>query len=153
NHTYYTAGNYTLTEIVTDRYGDRLIRTHAVAVPGPPFPPLPLNAPASPPAGFAPLNVSFFGYPSGGSGSPYNLTWSFGDGAQANGTVVVHLFSRAGAYNASVVATDRTGDSQRTSVPVRVYNATPVALSVSIDSVRFAWHGRASYHARAWGPW
>ena len=52
--------------------------------------------------------ASFSATASGGIG-PYNYTWSFGDGATANGAVTGHNYTLAGYYAVNLKVTDSTG--------------------------------------------
>lgn len=67
----------------------------------------------------------------GGSGS-YRVNWSFGDGGAANGSAVVHTFTRPGTYTVLVTAVDaETGGSASYLLPVLVYALPTVFVSVT----------------------
>jgi PKD repeat protein len=93
---------------------------------------------ATPPAGSAPLAVSFDG---AGSRDPdagdavASYTWEFGDGTPAQtttGATVTHTYQSAGAFTASLTVTDTRG---ATSVPATVTvhsdGAAPTAVILS----------------------
>lgn len=52
--------------------------------------------------------------------SPTTLSWSFGDGATANGGSVSHVYATTGTKTATVTATDAAGNSGSATVPVTV---------------------------------
>lgn len=62
--------------------------------------------------------VSFIAQVAGGSGFLAQASWSFGDGASANGTSATHAFSSAGMHTVTFTAIDDHG--QRTSATIQV---------------------------------
>ncbi len=70
-------------------------------------------------------NVTFDSNVTGGLG-PYTYDWSFGDGTNATGPAVAHIFARAGAFNVTLNATDAVGQSARYSLLLNV-TARPTA--------------------------
>ena len=54
-------------------------------------------------------SARFVAVATGGAGGPYNVSWSFGDGARAYGPQVSHAFPTAGTYHPTVQVRDRLG--------------------------------------------
>ncbi len=70
--------------------------------------------------------VAFTARAAGGSGGPFTMTWHFGDGTMGNGTVVDHVYSRAGTYTATVTLWDSAGDQETVRLPaITVLAASP----------------------------
>ncbi len=131
-HTYFTPGNYTLELIVGDPWGDRLVRTEAMNVSGPPRQPPSILGGPNLSAGLAPLLVGFSVNGSGGLG-PYTFAWEFGDGGSGSGAQVAHTYTVPGRYNATVLLTDGFGSTNRTTYPIVAYARTVVALAAQVD--------------------
>ncbi|HYK94225.1 MAG TPA: PKD domain-containing protein [Thermoplasmata archaeon] len=132
NHTYYTAGNFTLQIRESDAAGDSLVRTHAIVVTGPAR-----TAPqvvGGPPtlAALAPLRVQFNVSGTGGTG-PYTFNWVFGDGSVGSGPGMNHTYAEPGAYTATVTITDSLGSSNSTSFHFLAYAPTVVDLAAALD--------------------
>ena len=93
---------------------------------------------ADPQSGLAPLNVVFCGKSSlDPDGDPLSYHWDFGDGAEADGVTVVHLYSQPGKYVAVLTVTDIYGASGRAKVTVSVdaaENSTPTELKPAKDA-------------------
>jgi PKD repeat protein len=82
---------------------------------------------ALPSSGAAPLSVTFSG--SGSSDPDGTITawaWSFGDGTSGSGSPVIHVYTTAGVYVATLTVTDSGGASNTTSVSI---NVTPMTSS------------------------
>jgi len=89
--------------------------------------------------GVAPFSAEFRGMVSNGweTGDPtganmwLTMTWDFGDGATATGTVVYHVYQEAGLYQVIVRAVDEDGDEARvdTTITVRADSLTITAMS------------------------
>ncbi len=82
--------------------------------------------------------VSFRGSASGGIG-PYNYTWSFGDGATANGAITGHNYTLAGYYAVNLTVTDSTGVtfvSQNHVIVNTPANATTSIPVINVPTVR-----------------
>ncbi|MCI4350843.1 MAG: PKD domain-containing protein [Thermoplasmata archaeon] len=90
------------------------------------------NAAAVPVGGLAPLNVSFTEATFNGF-TPFAPVWSFGDGAQAPGTVATHQYQYGGAYRPSLTVTDRFG-AQSTSV-LTINVAGPLNGTFSVATI------------------
>jgi len=130
-HTYFAAGNYTVTETVVSPWGDQLERTHAVTVTGPPAQPPSVSASATPSSGLAPLAVVLTATASNGTG-PYAYAWTFGDGTNGSGAVTNHTFG-AGNWSANVTVTDALGDRNTSTVAIVVYAPTVLGLALTLD--------------------
>ncbi|MGI6656354.1 MAG: PKD domain-containing protein [Desulfobulbus sp.] len=128
NHSYASAGVYTAKLTVTNSYGQSDSATTQVTVAG-------ISATATPPtvvlatstaAGPAPLAVTFdaSGSTAADKATITNYSWSFGDGASATGSSVVHAFTSPGTYTTTVTVTDSNGAKSTTSTPVVVTAAT-----------------------------
>ncbi|MDE1820810.1 MAG: PKD domain-containing protein [Euryarchaeota archaeon] len=74
---------------------------------------------AKPTAGAPPLMVAFLGSASGGT-SPYTFSWSFGDGSNATGSNLTHIYSQVGVYVATLYVTDSAGGSVQSSTVINV---------------------------------
>ncbi len=131
NHTYLTPGNYTVTAVATDPYGDRLIQDLALVVTGVQRYSPTVAASSNVTNGLAPLSVGFQAAASGGAGGPFEFTWSFGDGKIAAGASVSHTYGSAGEFIASATATDRLGDPASFALAIDVYGSTSLGLSVA----------------------
>lgn len=135
NHTYYEAGNYTLVETATDPYGDRLVRTHALEVTGPSYPPLLTSLTVTNSTGVQPLAVTFNTTAAGGTGGPYHIDWRFGDGnttETAAGTPVNHTYVDPGTFEAVATLVDSHGDTAEAAANVTVYALTVVLVAVTL---------------------
>lgn len=75
---------------------------------------------------------------------PLTTSWSFGDGAAAAGAATQHAYARAGAYTATVTATDALGNAASQSGTVQVTvgagvapGEPPVLAGASLTNRRF----------------
>lgn len=66
------------------------------------------------------------------------ISWSFGDGVQAQGGQVSHAYALPGSYGAAVTATDEVGNSSSAGGTVAVTASTPVIGGLSMLRRRFA---------------
>jgi Pro-kumamolisin, activation domain/PKD domain len=90
-----TAGTFPVDLYVNDSTGDRIVRSLNVTL----YPALVGTFASSPPAGGAPLAMTFRSSVTGGTGADANLTrWTFGDGAVGVGALVNHTYAVAGEY-------------------------------------------------------
>jgi PKD repeat protein len=99
-HTYWTSGEYTVTQTATNEYGSSTAgRDYYVHV----MPALAAKFSADPSAGLAPLLVKFTDM---STGSPETWTWNFGDGSTSTGSPnPVHNFVTAGAFHVKLTVT------------------------------------------------
>ncbi|MCI4344673.1 MAG: PKD domain-containing protein, partial [Thermoplasmata archaeon] len=87
--------------------------------------PLSVSAGESASNGTAPLGVTFGVTPTGGL-APYTFRWSFGDKSSiVTGTRLVHTYTVAGTYTASVTAIDAHGSIVTQSLPPITVQAAP----------------------------
>jgi PKD repeat protein len=90
------------------------------------------TATAAPLAGLAPLNVSFSGGASGGTGI-YTFDWDFGDGSPHSAEQdPSHTYVAGGTYVATVKVTDSVGGTASASVAISVTHNCWVACSASV---------------------
>ena len=77
-------------------------------------------------AGIASATVySFlFATPPSGGVAPYTVSWNFGDGGAAAGTVVAHAYTAPGNFTATATVTDSKGTQAQTTFPVAVRTVT-----------------------------
>jgi PKD repeat protein len=122
SHTYVSTGAYVATVTVVDSIGNSATTGVFVSVTGG------LNQPnqlavivtALKLHGTAPLTVTFTPSVIGGS-APYQLTWGFGDGAEAvlNGTTpVTHTYLNPGSYSPTLLVKDTSGSLSKWSAIV-----------------------------------
>jgi hypothetical protein len=91
---------------------------------------IPTRATVGAPAAFAAAPFDVWG--------PVTTSWSFGDGGTASGAAVTHAYVSAGAYTASMTATDAVGNAVTSSATVQVLAAEgPVVSSLSLTHRRF----------------
>jgi YVTN family beta-propeller protein len=116
-----TGCTYDIALIVTDHAGHSASNTSQVTV----FPvnqkTLSVSIVESPAVGVAPLEVNLAAILAGGT-SPYNLSWSFGDGTNGFGATVPHLYSLPGTYSVSLTALDANGLEAKATSTVVVYS-------------------------------
>ena len=68
-----------------------------------------VSAAASPDSGEVPLTVTFRGSASDPDGRVTSYRWDFGDGATSDQMVAEHVYTEAGDFTATLVATDDRG--------------------------------------------
>ncbi|MFZ0891146.1 MAG: PKD domain-containing protein [Thermoplasmata archaeon] len=119
SYVYALPGEYTLTEVATTDYGDRLLRTHAVTITAA-IAPIAITVVANPTHGPAPLTVDFSASASGGNGGPYTFHWDFGDSFEGNGSTVAHTYASPGIFSVNLNVSDSSGDSNTTSTMIQV---------------------------------
>jgi DNA-binding beta-propeller fold protein YncE/PKD repeat protein len=73
--------------------------------------------------------IRFAASPTGGT-SPYNATWTFGDGTESTGLSVTHQYASPGMYVVSVVETDSGGGSVSSTLTVQVVSAPSATPSL-----------------------
>ncbi len=106
NHTYRSAGTYTVTLVVTDSFGGRQSASAVVTI----FAPLSAELSADVTRGNAPLAVQFQALPAG-SEQPYSFDWDFGDGAYSVEPSPSHTYAFGGTYNVKLTVRDNGGHS------------------------------------------
>ena len=121
NHTYSQAGTYDVTLTVTDDQGlvsSNTVQIQVQAGPEPlPNPPQPvISAPSEATVG---ETITFDG---SGSLDATGFAWDLGDGTQAPGPRVDHVYNAAGTYNVTLTVSNLAG-SNATSVQIAVREA------------------------------
>jgi len=86
------------------------------------------TASGAPATGNAPLNVTYAGGASGGSGF-YSWDWSFGDGDSSTSQSPIHEYLNAGHYNASLNVVDSNQYANQTSANMITVSAPPSILT------------------------
>jgi PKD repeat protein len=71
-------------------------------------------------------------------GEVVHYSWNFGDGTQANGAVVSHVYQHSGVYIAHLIVTDDSGATNSTAVNVSVANRLPEAALSGANASQFA---------------
>jgi PKD repeat protein len=126
-HVYDRSGTYNVSVTVRDERNTTAVSNETVLVRAP----LVASIASTSRTGAAPWNVTFYGSASNGSGPPYELSWSFGDGTpNSTGPVVTHEYLSAGTYHANLTATDpdhRVANSSVTVVVTPSLNASVTA--------------------------
>ena len=120
------AGATTVVVNVTDPLGDDVSAQTVVRV-NPSLAARPLISPASPDVGQV---VEFAANPSGGA-PPYLVSWSFGDGSNASGSIAVHSYRAAGTYLATLRDQDALGVTVTQTFSVRVASVPSNAAIVA----------------------
>lgn len=113
---YAVAGNYTAEAVVTDANGSQVIDTIPIVVTS--SSPLIVSVLSSFLNGTAPFAVGFLASVSGGT-APYAIQWNWGDGSlssSANGAIVAHAYTSAGAYSPTLRVSDADGHNVTVSI-------------------------------------
>lgn len=137
-HAYDRSGSFPFSAQVRDASG----RTQACGlVVSAPVRALELSCAANPRSGTAPLRVTFEAPPAGRRGciGPCTVTWSFGDGSEAESGSAVHEYrpgAAAGSSTFEAVATLRDGQDReaRCRVPVEVRTEAPTPGSTPLPN-------------------
>jgi chitodextrinase len=111
-HAFLASGPYTAHVSVADSNGGRASAQVSVTIV-----PLVNTVTYTPRSALVGQSIAFEAHPMGGAGGPFNVTWTFGDGAVLYGANVTHPFSASGIYNVSVVVTDSLGAENTTVLP------------------------------------
>ena len=123
-HTYGTAGVYTVTLAVTNTTGcsSRKLQANYITANGPPT----ASIDARPVAGLAPLTVYFTDTSQAGSNPLAARLWQFGDGRISPAQNPTITYGLAGVYSVTLTVTDAHGCSNVAAVSITV-NAAPTA--------------------------
>ncbi|HEY3722970.1 MAG TPA: PKD domain-containing protein [Acidimicrobiia bacterium] len=117
-HTYATAGTYTVTLTVTDNNGATSTTSQPVTVTN-----------VAPTAGFTTSasfhTVTFTSTSSDTDGTLVSYLWTFDDGTFGSGATNTHLYANAGNYNAALTVTDNDGATNTVIVPITVSDPPP----------------------------
>jgi PKD repeat protein len=93
-------------------------------------PQLQVGITGTPSNGIAPLSVSFSSMVAGGT-SPYNYSWSFGDGGSSGLQEPSHIYSSPGTYNAKLTVSDDYYRSVNDTFTITAY--PPLAMSIEAN--------------------
>jgi PKD repeat protein len=139
NHTYNTAGTYTLTATVTDNSGASSSTSKTVTV-SPNVPPV-VQLSVSPTSGVAPVAVTASTAGSTApNGSIASTTINFGDGTIVSAVSATHTYSKAGVYTVTATVTDNLGISSSATGTVTaagVVVTSPVVGTKAYSPVHF----------------
>jgi gliding motility-associated-like protein len=131
-HTYYTAGNFSPSLIITDIYNckDTLYKNVHVGGPTPNFTGTPL-------IGCAPMNVNFQDNSATPGSTIVSRYWSFGDGGTLSGNIAnpSHTYVSAGTYSVKLVVADALGCSDSLLIPNYITANKPHAFFYSPDTI------------------
>ncbi len=143
-HSYSTAGNYTITLVVTDSAGQTATASNGIKVVSTPpvNPPVVLsNISATPESAAVGQQVTVAATGSGGTGT-LSYDWDFGDGKFSEGVVAgsrvtaTHVYATAGSYTIKLVATDEAQQTASTTKTVTVGGVPgDPPVTVQIDSI------------------
>jgi PKD repeat protein len=146
SRSYTTNGTFTATVNVIDSLGVSVTRTVSATVN--PNLTVAANASSSPTVGTA---VSFTASISGGV-SPFSCSWTFGDGSSSIGCLTSHSYAAAGAFVATVIATDSLNVTSTYSVTLVVslaltisINPSPTEIGVPVTFIATATGGVSPY--------
>ncbi len=92
------------------------------------------SANGTPTNGNAPLSVNFTGSAATTNGTITGYSWTFGDGGTSASQSPSHVYSSAGSYTATLLATDSNGDSGSAIVSVTVTANSTYSISGSVAS-------------------
>jgi len=135
SHTYETAGEYTVTLMVSGPGGSVAI-TQEIAVAAAAIPAPTASFTTSATGGEAPLTVSFA---DASSGEITSRSWDFGDGSSSAETSPSHTYSAAGTYTVTLTVTGSGGSATHTqsievTAPVLVLTAFFTSSAISGDA-------------------
>jgi PKD repeat protein len=120
NHTYNTAGTYTVALTVSGPGGsDTLTRTDYIDVN---VPPPTAEFSGTPTSGEAPLDVDFTDL---STGSVSSWSWDFGDGGTSTAQNPSHTYNSAGNYTVSLTVTGPSGGNTETKVDYITVTSPP----------------------------
>ena len=83
---------------------------------------LSLKVVTAPLTGATPLSVTFRAFEKGGVPG-YIVNYNFGDGTAAQGEALIHTYTKAGDYNATISVTDSSGNVKTSSVMIHASGA------------------------------
>lgn len=118
-YTFLNPGQQTVTLAVTDDHGQISEESLIVDVDPPNDLPVP-RITVSPQPAYAGQDIEFSAAGSTDDGAICRFSWSFGDGAAAQGEVVIHRYDRSGTFPVTLVILDDDGASAETTATVDV---------------------------------
>ena len=124
NHPYASAGNYTVTLVVSDGTLTSAPATTTVAIANR----VPVANPGGPYSGYRNQAIAFNGSGSSDAdGDPLSYAWGFGDGTTGSGPTPSHVYAASGSYVVTLVVNDGFIGSTSVTTTVSVQNRVPVA--------------------------
>ena len=120
NHTYTANGNYSAVLTVTDAKGFKA--THVTPITVTSSAPLALTASVTPTSGVAPVAATLQAAATGGI-PPYAYSWTLGDGTNATGASLTHLYSATGSFGVVVTVKDAAGSKMSKSLSIVVQSS------------------------------
>lgn len=123
-HSYKEKGTFTVTLTVTDRYGNSAAASKELRVVNIP----PTADPGGPYEGFIYQEIVFSAERSSDpDGEIVSYLWDFGDGNEARGRQVLHVYLKPGTYTVCLTVIDDDGDADTacTTAEIAVYYQTP----------------------------
>ncbi|MGD1917597.1 MAG: PQQ-dependent sugar dehydrogenase, partial [Pleurocapsa sp.] len=88
-------------------------------------------------SGGSPLTVNFSGAATDAEGDAIEYRWIFGDGTEATGANVSHTYDDNGNYNATLIVSDGTSDTQSDPIEITVGSAPDAAITLPSDNGTF----------------
>ena len=120
NHTYTTAGTYTVTLTVSDGICDRVETTTITVFSGTPMPPVAI-ATADQTTTSSGTTINFDGSTSYDlNGDNLTYTWDFGDGTTATGSNPSHAYTTDGTYTVTLTVDDGNGGTDTTTITITI---------------------------------
>ncbi len=130
SHAYSRVGEFNATVTVTDSNGGTATGTALIDIAN-----LTITAGVSKTAVVPGGTVTFSASATGGAGSPYMFSWTFGDGETGSGASVTHAYTSAGNYTPHVTVTDAVGATNTTALAeIEVFSPLTVQISLSSSS-------------------
>jgi PKD repeat protein len=129
NHTYNTAGVYTVTLTASNACGNSVAtKTDYITVTTPPCDLPVADFSGTPISGDTPLNVAFT---DNTTNNPTSWSWDFGDGATSTVQNPSHTYNTAGNYTVSLTSTNSCGSDTQTKVDYITVTDPPCNLPVA----------------------
>lgn len=142
DHTWYYAGQYTITVSVTDDDGDVATDDHLIVITDPALKAIP----TIPSEGYVGEEIHFYGSATGGD-SPYSWWWSFGDGQYSDEQNPTHVYTSIDTYTVCLKVTDNQGDTDTECDTISIIEYEPdYELHVDIYSDKFRYGPRDPVH-------
>lgn len=131
SHSYATAGEYTVRLLVSEGDSDKAVQTRTIIVTAAPdnVPPrLSISANKTYPN----RALNFYGSAVNPDNLAITYSWNFGDGQTSTGDAVSHVYTAAGTYTVTLLATNSNGHSApmaTSTIEVLAPNLAPAALN------------------------